>query len=126
MSVRLTAWLPNMLWLLMPIHAWLLGVCFGKRLFLEHAVFALWAHATAFILLILIAALNAAGAGLIAGIAIIPYLIYLTLGATHYYAVRWYHALWRSLLHTALYLLLVMFPAVTIIYLTVMDRSDIL
>ena len=125
MSVRLTAWLPNMLWLLLPIHAWLLGLCFGRRLFLEHAVVALWAHATAFILLIGLAALNAAGAGLIAGLVIVPYIAYLTIAAAHYYALSWVQALWRSLRHPLLYLLLVMLPACTVIYLTVMDWSDV-
>ncbi len=125
LSTRLTAWLPNMLWLLLPIHAWLLGRCFGPRLFVEHAVVALWAHATAFILLILMAALNAAGANLIAGIVIIPYLGYLTTATARYYTLSWPQALMRSLLHTALYLLLVMLPATIVIYATVMDWSDV-
>ena len=125
LSVRMTAWLPNMLWLLMPIHAWLLGRCFGRRLFLEHAVVALWAHATAFILLIIVAALNAAGANLIAGILVVPYLAYLTIAAAHYYALSWPQAIWRSLLHTTLYLLLVMLPATIVIFVTVMDWGNL-
>ncbi|WP_262422186.1 hypothetical protein [Brevundimonas denitrificans] len=62
-SERLAAWLPNAIWLLTPLFALLLGRLFGRRrLFMEHLVFALWAHVTAFTLLMLLALANRFGA----------------------------------------------------------------
>lgn len=119
---NLASWLPNALWLLMPLYALLLAPLFGRRrLFMEHAVFAMWAHALAFGLLILLALINKLGAGLPAWPLLLPYLVYFTVTAQRYYSVSWFSAAWRGVAHTALYLLLVLLPASLVVYVLSMD-----
>lgn len=119
---NLASWLPNALWLLMPLYALLLAPLFGRRrLFMEHAVFAMWAHALGFSLLILLALINKLGAGLPAWPLLLPYLIYFTVAAQRYYGVGWISAAWRGAAHTVLYLLLVLLPASIVVYVLSMD-----
>jgi hypothetical protein len=121
-SARLSDWLPNVLWLLMPLYAVALMPLFGlRRLFLEHVIFAMWAHAVAFLLAMGVAGLNSRGLNLSGAIVLPPYLAYFTVAAARYYNVSLLQAFWRSLLHTAFYVLLVLVPAAVIIYATVMD-----
>ncbi|RZI98030.1 MAG: DUF3667 domain-containing protein [Brevundimonas sp.] len=121
-SERLAAWLPNALWILMPLYAVLLIPFFGRRrLFMEHLVFALWAHVLAFSLLILLALANKFGAGAPGWPLVFPYLAYVTAAAARYYAMPWVSALWRGAVHFGLYLGLVLMPAAVLIALTVMD-----
>ena len=119
---RLSGWLPNVLWLLMPLHAVGLAALFGrKRLFLEHVIFAMWAHAVAFIVAMGIAALNGRGLNLSAVWILPPYLAYFTVAARSYYSVSWFGSAWRAVLHTLGYTLFVLLPAAVIIYLTAVD-----
>lgn len=121
---NLASWLPNGLWLLMPLYALLLAPLFGRRrLFMEHAVFAMWAHALGFGLLILLALINKLDVGLPAWPLLIPYMIYFTVAARHYYGMNWVSASWRAVAHTALYVLLVLLPAAIIVYLLSMDMG---
>lgn len=109
---RMAAWLPNALWLLMPLFALLLAPLFGRRrLLMEHLVFAMWAHVTAFGLLILLALANKAGAAFPAWPVVCPYLAYFVVAARHYYDLSWWGAAWRAVAHLALYLALVVTPA---------------
>ncbi|HWQ86077.1 DUF3667 domain-containing protein [Brevundimonas sp.] len=113
---RMLHWLPNALWLLMPLHALLLAPLFGRRrLFMEHLVFAMWAHATAFGLLMLLALANRFHVGPPAWVIAAPYLIYFVLAARRYYDMSAVSALWRGLVHTALYVMLVLLPAATVV-----------
>ncbi len=119
---RLSAWLPNVLWLLMPLYALGLIPLFGRRrLLLEHVIFAMWAHAVAFLLAMGMAALNGRGANLSGGWLALPYLGYFTIAAARYYDMAWWSALWRGLVHLAYYVFLVLIPTAFIIYMTVMD-----
>lgn len=121
-SRNLAAWLPNAIWLLAPLHALLLWRLFGRRrLFMEHMVFALWAHATAFLLLMLLALVNRFGANLPAWPLAAPYLAYLTVAAAGYYDLSLRGAAWRAMVHTALYFALVLTPAVIVVMLASMD-----
>lgn len=121
-SERIAAWLPNALWLLMPLYALLLALFFGRKRFLmEHLNFAMWAHVTAFLLLIMLALANRSGAGLPVWPVIVPYLGYMTLAASRYYALSWPQALWRSATHLVLYALLVLAPAVIVVAITALD-----
>lgn len=120
-SERLASWLPNALWLLMPIYAVLLKPFFRRRLFMEHLVFAMWAHVMAFALLILLALVNKLGAGLPVWPLVGPYLAYFTVAARRYYDVSWPQALWRGTLHWAIYLFLVLAPAAIVVAITAMD-----
>jgi hypothetical protein len=121
-SARLAAWLPNAVWLLMPLFALLLMPLFGRRrLFLEHVMFAMWAHATAFGLLILLALVNRAGAGMPVWPVLGAYLLYTTFAASRYYGISRISAAWRSLAHSVLYLVLVLAPAAIIVAATAMD-----
>lgn len=119
---RLADWLPNALWLLMPLYALLLTPLFGRRrLFLEHVVFAMWAHALAFGLLILLALINKFGAGLPAWPLVIPYMAYFTVAARRYYGATWVQAGWKGLVHTGLYVLVVLLPAAIVVAVSAMD-----
>ncbi|MEQ7154419.1 DUF3667 domain-containing protein [Brevundimonas aurifodinae] len=122
MTERLSAWLPNVLWLLMPLYALGLIPLFGRRrLFVEHLIFAMWAHAVAFLLAMGMAALNARGANLNGGLLAVPYLVYFTLAASRYYDMAWWSALWRGLAHMVFYVCLVLLPTAFAVYATVMD-----
>lgn len=121
---RMAAWLPNALWLLMPLFAVLLMPLFGRRrLFMEHLVFAMWAHSTAFGLLILLALVNRFGADAPAWPLLIPYLAYLVMAARAYYDLPLLSALWRGVAHTGLYVGLVLLPAVVVVAISAMDLN---
>jgi len=119
---RLADWLPNALWLLMPLYALLLTPLFGRqRLFLEHAVFAMWAHALAFGLLIILALINKFNVGMPAWPLLIPYLAYFTVAARRYYGETWVQAGWKGVLHTGLYVVMVLLPAAVLVSLSALD-----
>lgn len=126
-TARMAAWLPNALWLLMPLFAALLMPLFGRRrLFMEHLVFAMWAHSMAFGLLILLALINRFGANAPAWPLLAPYLLYLVTAARTYYGVSPGSAIWRSLVHTGLYVMLVLLPAVLIVAASTIDVDALL
>jgi Protein of unknown function (DUF3667) len=121
---RLSAWLPNVIWLLMPLYALGLIPLFGRRrLFLEHVIFAMWAHAVGFILLMGLAALNGRGLDLPPWAMLPPFFAYFTVAASRYYARPWWSALWRGVVHLIGYMLLVLLPVSMIIYMTGVDWS---
>ena len=121
-SERLSAWLPNAVWLLTPLFALLLAPLYGRRrLFMEHLVFAMWAHVTAFTLLMLLALANRFGANLPAWPLAIPYLIYFARAASRYYGMPMGSAAWRSVAHTALYLIFVLMPAAILVAISALD-----
>jgi hypothetical protein len=121
-SERLAAWLPNMLWLLMPLYALLLAPLFGRRrLLMEQLVFAMWAHVTGFSLLTLVALANKFGAAIPAWPVVFPYLGYFVLAASRYYGVSRIGALWRGVAHLALYVGLVLVPAAIFVAFTALD-----
>lgn len=121
-GARVSAWLPNVLWLLMPLYALALMPFFGRRrLFLEHVIFAMWAHAVAFLLAMGLSALNSQGLNLSAGLLAFPYLAYFTLAASKYYGMFWAQALWRGGIHMLIYVFAILLPAALVIYTTVMD-----
>lgn len=122
MSQRLSDWLGNVLWLLTPLYALGLTLLFGrKRLFVEHVIFALWAHAVIFLLAMGLAGLNRLGLNLSAGLLVLPYLGYFTLAARQYYAMTWLQAAWRGVVHLFLYVFVILLPVSFAIYATVMD-----
>ncbi len=122
MNQRLSAWLPNVVWLLMPLYAAFLIPLFGRRrLFLEHVIFAMWAHAVGFVILMGVAALNGRGFGLPPWSILPPYLAYFTIAAARYYDRPWWSALWRGVVHLMAYALLVLLPVSLAIYMTGMD-----
>lgn len=124
MTERLSAWLPNVIWLLLPFYALGLAPLFGRSgLFLDHIVFAMWAHAVAFLMAMGMAALNSRGANLNGALLALPYLGYFTVAAAHYYAMPLWQALWRAVAHLVFYVVLVLIPAAFAIYMTVMDWS---
>ncbi|WP_122465230.1 hypothetical protein [Brevundimonas lutea] len=121
---RLTAWLPNVVWLLLPAYALLLAPFFGRRrMLMEHLIFALWGHVTAFALLILLALANKWGAALPGWVFIPPYLAYVTVAAARYYGLSRGQALWRGTVHLAAYVLLAVMPVAIVIALSAMDRE---
>lgn len=123
---RMSDWLPNLLWLLMPLYATLLIPLFGRRrLFLEHVIFAMWAHSISFVLMMIMAGINSLGADL-APLLILPYLAYFTVAAARYYEMSPISALWRGAVHLAAYALLVLLPTVLAIMMTVADWGAIL
>lgn len=122
LATRFSDWLPNILWLLMPLYAVGLIPLFGRRrLFFEHVLFAMWAHAITFVMAMAISAINARGANISAIWLALPYLAYFTVAASRYYGVSAIQALWRGVVHLIYYLFLVLLPAAVLILLTVMD-----
>ena len=124
LATRLSDWLPNVLWLLMPLYALGLIPLFGrKRLFLEHVIFGMWAHAVAFLLAMGMSAINSRGANLSAPWLALPYLTYFTVAAARYYGMSRLQALWRGIVHLIFYVFLVLLPAAVVILATVTDWS---
>ena len=124
LAARLSDWLPDVLWLLMPLYAVGLVPLFGrKRLFLEHVIFAMWAHAIAFLLAMGISAINARGANLSAAWLAVPYLAYFTAAATRYYRMSPWQVLWRGVVHLIFYVFVVLLPTALLIAATVTDWS---
>ncbi len=121
MNQRLSAWLPNVIWLLMPLYAAGLIPLFGRRLFMEHVIFAMWAHAVGFILMMAVAGLNGRGLGVPALSIVPPYLAYFTIAAARYYDKPLGSAFWRGLVHLLGYALLVLLPVAFAIYMTGVD-----
>ncbi len=121
---RLADWLPNLIWLLAPIHALLLAPFFGiRRLFTEHLAFSFWAHATLFMLLMALAAINALGAQQSVFLILPVYLAYLTVAARSYYAQSWLTAGIKSLVHCVIYVGLVLLPCSFLVALSAIDRA---
>lgn len=122
LAARLSDWLPNVLWLLMPLYAIGLIPLFGrKRLFFEHVIFAMWAHAIVFLLAMGMSAINSRGANLGAPWLALPYLAYFTVAAARYYEMSWIQALWRGVVHLVFYFFLVLLPTAVAILATVTD-----
>jgi len=122
LAARLSDWLPNVLWLLMPLYALGLIPLFGRqRLFLEHVIFAMWAHAVGFLLAMGMSAINSRGANLSAALLALPYLAYFTLAAARYYGMSHLQALWRGVVHLIFYVFLVLLPTSLVILATVTD-----
>lgn len=122
LAARLSAWLPNVLWLLMPLYALGLIPLFGRRrLFLEHVIFAMWAHAIGFLLAMGMAAINSSGANLAAPWLALPYLAYFTVAAARYYDLSLVQAFWRGVVHLLFYVFLILAPTALIILATVTD-----
>lgn len=121
---RLAAWLPNALWLLMPLFALLLIPLFGRRRpFTDHLVFAMWAHVIAFALLSVTALANGMGAGLPAAIVGGPYLLIVASVARRYYALTILQAGWRTVIHTGVYLVFAVLPAAIAVAAASMDLA---
>lgn len=112
LNSTLETWLPRLLWLLMPIYGLMLWPLFGarRRPLVEHFVFALWAHAMIFILLMLFAGLNWIGLRLSFWLLAGPYLFYFTLAARRYYEVPAFGAAWRGAVHLLAFFLLAWVP----------------
>lgn len=122
LATRLSGWLPNVLWLLMPLYALGLVPLFGRRrLFVEHVIFAMWAHAIGFLLAMGMATINGQGANLAAPWLALPYLAYFTVAAARYYGMSPVQALWRGVLHLIFYVFLVLLPTAIVILATVTD-----
>ena len=111
----------------MPLYALLLMPLFGRRrLFLEHAVFAMWGHALAFGLLILLALVNKFNAGVPAWPLLIPYLTYFTIAARRYYGESWFQTAWKGAVHTGLYVLMVLLPAALVVSISTLDLDALM
>lgn len=112
LNSTLETWLPRLLWLLMPIYGLMLWPLFGasRRPLVEHFVFALWAHAMIFILLMLFAALNWIGLRISFWLLGIPYLAYFTLAARRYYDTSTFGAAWRGVVHLLAFFVLAWAP----------------
>ena len=122
LAKRMSDWLPNVLWLLMPLYATLLIPLFGRRrLFLEHVIFAMWAHAISFVLMMILSGINSLGANLWASLLVLPYLAYFTVAGARYYEMSPISVLWRGVVHLTAYVLLVLLPAALAIYVTGVD-----
>lgn len=107
---EIETWAPRALWLLMPVHALLFLPFFRRRLLSEHLIFALWAHAMLFLLLIGGAIWNLTGLGYGLAVTLAAYQAYLTAAIRGYYETGWIPAAARGLAHSAIYFGLVWLP----------------
>jgi len=123
MNEDVEAWAPRALWLLMPIYALLLWPLFRKAPYLtDHFIFAVWAHTTLYLLLILGALWNMTGLLYGLGVALVLYQIYLTVGLRAYYGASWAGAIVKGAVHSALYAVLCWLPVVAIFFIAQITR----
>jgi hypothetical protein len=106
-------WAPRVLWLLMPIYALLLWPLFRRAPYLsDHFIFAVWAHTTLYLLLILGALWNMTGMVWGLGVTLALFQVYLTVGLRAYYQSSWAGAVVKGAVHSALYFVLCWLPVV--------------
>lgn len=100
----IATWAPRVLWLLMPVHALLLWPFYRRgTLVADHFIFALWAHTTLFLLLIIGALWNMTGLSFGLAVALALYQAYLTVGLKGYYGRSWAGAAVKGLVHSGVY-----------------------
>ncbi|MBX7247729.1 MAG: DUF3667 domain-containing protein [Caulobacteraceae bacterium] len=117
------AWAPRALWLLMPLYALLLSPLFRRAPYLtDHFIFAVWAHTTLYLLLILGALWNMAGMMYGLGVALALYQVYLTVGLRAYYGAGWTGAAIKGAVHSALYAVLCWLPVIVIFFIAQIAR----
>lgn len=113
-----STWLPQVLWLLMPLHA-LLALP-GKRrgtLIYDVLVFSVAAHAMMVLLLLAGAAWNAVGLGRLTGVgglsaAIIPSIVWSAIAMRGFFALGWAAAWVQATLHMVAYVVFVVLPTI--------------
>lgn len=107
----IATWAPRVLWLLMPVYALLLWPLYRRgTLVADHVIFALWAHTSLFLLLMVGALWNMAGLAGGLGVALVLYQAYLTVGLKGYYGRGWAGAVIKGLVHTGVYVGLIWLP----------------
>lgn len=107
----IATWAPRILWLLMPLYALLLWPFYRRgTLAADHLIFALWAHTSLFLLLMVGALWNLTGLGGGLLLAFGLYQAYLTVGMKGYYGRSWAGAVVKGGLHSLLYFGLVWLP----------------
>lgn len=117
MNEDVEAWAPRALWLLMPLYALLLWPLFRKAPYLtDHFIFAVWAHTTLYLLLILGALWNMTGMLYGLGVALVLYQVYLTVGLKAYYQASWTGAAIKGVLHSTAYFVFCWLPVIVIFF----------
>lgn len=107
----ISTWAPRVLWLLMPLYALLLWPLYRRgTLVADHFIFALWAHTSLFLLLIVGALWNFTGLGWGLLLALGLYQIYLTIGLKGYFGRSWPGAVAKGLVHSGVYFGLIWLP----------------
>ncbi len=107
----IATWAPRVLWLLMPLYALLLWPFYRRgTLVVDHVIFALWAHTSLFLLLIVGTLWNMTGLAGGLGVAMVLYQAYLTVGLKGYYGRSWAGAAAKGLVHTGVYVGLIWLP----------------
>lgn len=115
-SSEIGDWAPRLLWLLMPVFALLLWPLYRRgALMVDHFIFALWAHTSFFLLLILGSLWNFTGLGWGFLVALLVYQAYLTVGLKGYYGRSWTGAVLKGGLHSLVYFGLIWLP-ITVAY----------
>lgn len=116
MNQDVADWAPRALWLLMPLYALMLWPLFRAPYTTDHLIFAVWAHTSLFLLLILGSLWNMTGLQYGLGVALILYQIYFTIGLRAYYQASWTGAVIKGAVHSALYAVLCWLPVVVIFF----------
>ena len=114
------AWLPQVLWLLMPLHALL--TLPGKRkgtLINDALVISVAAHPIIALLLLAGAAWNAAGLGVATGFgglsaAVVPCIVWSAVAMQGFFRLSWPAAVFQASAHTLLYAGLLVLPAIAV------------
>ncbi len=117
MNEDVETWAPRALWLLMPLYALLLWPWFRRAPYLtDHFIFAVWAHTTLYLLLILGALWNMTGLVYGLGVALALYQVYLTIGLKAYYQASWVGAVLKGVAHSASYFVLCWLPVIVVFF----------
>lgn len=107
----IATWAPRVLWLLMPLYALLLWPLYRRgTLAADHFIFALWAHTSLFLLLMVGGLANILGLGHGLLLALVLFQAYLTVGLKGYYGRSWAGAAFKGALHSTVYFGLVWLP----------------
>ncbi|WP_396593301.1 DUF3667 domain-containing protein [Brevundimonas sp. R86498] len=110
-------WMPQAIWVLMPIYALMLWGLYARRhLLIEHLIFALWGHSLMFLMLMAGGLWNLALGGGIQ-LAFLGYQVWLTRGLKAFYGTRWSTAILRGGLHSFVYVLLIWVPLLIVFFL---------
>lgn len=114
----IATWAPRVLWLLMPLYALMLWPLYRRgTLVADHFIFALWAHTTLFLLLIVGSLWNYTSLGWGLFLALGLYQAYLTVGLKGYYGRSWAGAVVKGLLHSFVYFGLIWLPLTAVFFL---------
>jgi hypothetical protein len=116
MNAPLTAWIPRVLFLLLPLYALLLALFYWRQwkkfYFVDHLVFSLSVHTFAFVVLVIaVGAAQILPGDLVAWSALAAVTIYLFLSLKHFYEQSWFWTSAKFIAISGIYTIFFLLPA---------------